>query len=373
MSLDAIARAETLAKSGRHAEAAAILEQSLRLRPAHAPALVTLGLVRRDQGMWEQAAEALQRACAIDPNNAFARYTLGGVLLTLGRYEEGLPALLGGRHSVVPEIRLPGPVWRGEALRDADDGSPGTLLLHCDGGLGDAIMYARYIPFCAARVRVAMAGPPSLARLFGTLPGLAQYAGAPPLPRYHAHLPLGHLPLVWATAQRTVPASIPYLSADPALAARFAGRLAALPGRRVGLAWAGNPAYPGDADRSVPPAALAPLLAVPGISFVSLQVGAAAAPGGGLADWTAELADFADTAALIAGLDLVISVDTAVAHLAGALGKPVWLLNRFNTDWRWGLERRDCAWYPTLRQFRQLRLGEWNEPLAEMAAALESK
>jgi hypothetical protein len=362
-----------LGSAGRNDEAATLLEESLLLRPLHGPTLVTLGLVRRDLGAWEDAAEILTRACTLDANDAFARYSLGGVLLALGRYEEGLPALLAGRHSVVRESRFPGPGWRGEGLRDADDGSPGTLLLYSDGGLGDAIMYARYVPVCAARARVAMTAPPSLGRLFATLPGLAEFCAAPRVPRYHAQLPLEHLPLLWGTTPRTVPDTIPYLSADPALAAGFAARLAALPRPRIGLAWAGNPAYRDDVNRSVPLATLAPLLAVPGVSFVSLQVGAAAAQArevAGLTDWTAEFADLADTAALIAGLDLVISVDTAVVHLAGALGKPVWLLNRRNTDWRWGLGRDDCAWYPTLRQFRQLRLGAWDAPVREAAAAL---
>jgi hypothetical protein len=324
--------------------------------------------VRRDQDAWEDAAAILAEACAADPANAYAQYGLGCVLLTLGRYAEGFTARLTGRHSVVAENRLPGPAWRGEPLRD-HGGGPGTLLLHNDGGLGDAIMFARYVPMCAERVRVAMAAQPQLERLFATLPGLAAFAGRPPLPRYHAQLPLEHLPLLWGTTPERVPLPIPYLSADAALTARFAARFTPGGGRRIGLAWAGNRSYAGDAERSVPPALLTPLLEVEGVTFVSLQVGAAPLPG--LIDWTAELRDFADTAALIAALDLVISVDTAVAHLAGAMGRPVWLLNRSNTDWRWGLQRTDCAWYPTLRQFRQRRLGDWRGVIAEVRAALE--
>jgi hypothetical protein len=344
----------------------------LGLQPENLDALIMLGLLLRDQGKWDDATTTMRRACALAPQHAFARHSLGELLLTQGHYEEGMPARLAGRNSVVPETRLMAPSWLGEPLFDLD-GSRGTLLLLCDGGLGDAIMLARYVPICAERARVVIAGPPALRRLFATLPGLAHYAAAPPLPTFHRQLPMEHLPLVWGTTLENVPNNGPYLSADPALARRFAERLDALPGRRVGLAWAGNPDFGGDAIRSVTLASLEPLLAVPGTSFVSLQVGAPAAQAAAypaVMDWSAELGDMADTAALIAGLDLVITVDTAVVHLAGALGKPVWLLNRLNTDWRWALGRNDSPWYPTLRQFRQTRLGDWSEPVRQAAASL---
>ena len=146
--------------------------------------------------------------------------------------------------------------------------------------------------------------------------------------------------------------------------------MAALPGLRVGLAWAGNPGFAADGLRSVPPAALAPLASVPGVSFVSLQKSASALPPLPLADWTGALTDMADTAALIAALDLVISVDTAVAHLAGALGKTVLLLNRFDTCWRWGKDGDASPWYPTLRQCRQTTPGDWAEPVRHVARHL---
>ncbi len=366
------AEGRALATAGRLADATAALRESLALRPGHADTLLTLALVRRDLDDWEEAARLLADACVADPGHAYARYCLGTVLLALGRYEEGMPARLAGRHSVIPENAIPGEPWRGEAMQTSR-GDPATLLLHADGGLGDTIMLARYVPLCAARCKVVMAGHPSLARLFATLPGLAEFAGAPPGPLYHRHLPMEHLPQLWGTTPDTVPGREPYLAADPAIAARFARRLAALPGRKIGLVWAGNASFASDHERSIPLAALAPILAVPGVSFVSLQLGPAADQAHDqpeLHDWTADITDFADTAGLIDGLDLVISVDTAVLHLAGAMGKPVWLLNRLNTDWRWGLGRSDSAWYPSLRQFRQTTLGDWAPPIAAAATAL---
>jgi hypothetical protein len=171
------------------------------------------------------------------------------------------------------------------------------------------------------------------------------------------------LPAVFGARLSDVAVPVPYLSADPAATERWRDRLAALPGRKVGLAWFGNPDYFHDRQRSISAAALATLAGAPNMTFVSLQPGGAAPASLNLVDWTAELTDFAATAALITALDLVISVDSAVAHLAGALGKPVWLLNRYAPDWRWLLGRGDSPWYPTLRQFRQAAPEDWNELL----------
>jgi hypothetical protein len=190
------------------------------------------------------------------------------------------------------------------------------------------------------------------------------------------------LPLAFGTTMETIPANVPYLGADADAAANWRDKLAGVQGRLVGLVWAGG-ARPGIAEvitadqrRSVPLAALSPLASIPGCTFVSLQFGPAseqtARPPAGmtLIDHTHDLHNFADTAALIANLDLVISVDTSTAHLAGAMGKPVWLLNRFDTDWRWLLDRDDSPWYPTLRQFRQSRPGDWASVVQSLADAL---
>jgi hypothetical protein len=186
------------------------------------------------------------------------------------------------------------------------------------------------------------------------------------------------LPVMFGTTLGTIPRTIPYLHADPARAAKWRDRLATYAGPRIGLVWAGNPRLgtaslaATDRRRSLPENALQPLLGVSGATFVSLQVGDAVPPGVATLDWTRELTDFAETAALIMALDLVISVDTAVAHLAGALGKPVWLLNRFDTDWRWMDAREDSPWYPTMRLFRQTTPGDWAFVIEQLARALRA-
>jgi hypothetical protein len=191
------------------------------------------------------------------------------------------------------------------------------------------------------------------------------------------------VPLALGTTMKTIPSSVPYLSADAECAAAWRERLASLPGLKVGLVWAGGAradqpqSMAIDHRRSMPLAVMGPLARVPGCSFISLQKGEPAKqalpPGLALHDFTAELSDFADTAALIEALDLVVSVDTSVAHLAGALAKPVWLLNRFDTCWRWLLGRDDSPWYPTLRQFRQTILGDWETVLRRVSAELHTR
>jgi hypothetical protein len=235
---------------------------------------------------------------------------------------------------------------------------------------------------CDAGIILEVQAP--LVRLLSRLPGVREIVvrGAR-LPPFDLHCPLMSLPHAFGTTLNTIPAATPYLSADPALAANWQERLVGLDGLRIGLVWAGGswlnvPAVAAvDRRRSIALKALAPLGKVSGVSFVSLQKDAPAAqaadPSHGLMlhDFTADLHDFEDTAALIVNLDLVISVDTSVAHLAGALGKPVWLLNRFDTCWRWLLNRDDSPWYPTLRQFRQARPGDWNSAVCATRDALQ--
>ena len=223
--------------------------------------------------------------------------------------------------------------------------------------------------------------PRSLRRLLSGLDGGPLIAGDDePLPPFDAWIPVMSLPLAFHTTLATIPASVPYLHADPERAAAWRERLSGLPARKVGLVWAGSPfsmqprAQAMDRRRSVALGEFGPLVTVPGICWVSLQKGEAAAqlPPAGmeLRDWTDELEDYADTAALVEALDLVISVDTSVVHLAGALGKPVWVLNRYDQCWRWLRGRNDSPWYPTARLFRQRTPGDWAGVVREVAAAL---
>jgi hypothetical protein len=228
----------------------------------------------------------------------------------------------------------------------------------------------------AGRVLLLVQAP--LRRLLAGLPGVDRLlTPGETLPPFDLHCPLLSLPGAFRTALSTVPAEVPYLRPEPEAAARWRERLAPLPGLRAGLVWAGNPGHSNDRNRSIPFDALSPLWRVPGVSWASLQVGARAgdprqAGTGAVHDLSPALGDFAETAAAIAALDLIVAADTAVAHLAGALGRPVWLMLPHVPDWRWLLRREDSPWYPTARLFRQERPGDWAGVVGRIAAEIEA-
>ena len=356
--------AKLLRDLGRTTEAVAAADEAVRLAPGDADGHCTRAHALAAAGLVAQAEASYDAALAIDGSHADARYHRGLLHLLDGRYREGWEgfAWRWRRRGFAPPHAFAQPEWRGAATGE------NTVLLHAEQGCGDTIQMARFVPAVAAASRTVLLCPPSLKRLLARMPGVAavcQEGGE--LPAFDSHASLMSLPGLLGTTLGTIPGA-PYLTPDPADAALWQARLARLAGLRVGLAWAGNPLYRADARRSIPPEQLSGLRGAPGVAFVSLQkVGAPPFP---MHDWTAELADFADTAALIAGLDLVVSVDTAVAHLAGALGKPVWLLNRHDPCWRWGLGRSDSAWYPSLRQFRQPAPGDWAAVLSAVRAEL---
>jgi len=253
-------------------------------------------------------------------------------------------------------------------------------VLHPEQGFGDTIQFVRYAPLVAARgARVVVACHALLTDLLRSIKGVQVIGTDEPPPAFDYHTPMMSLPRAFETRLDTIPASVPYLFAQPARLEAWRRRLAARGARqRIGLVWAGNPKYPRDRARSCAVERLAPLLMLRDCMFYSLQKGATAAEvvkldpsGERVLDYSGELESFADTAALIGALDLVISVDTAVAHLAGALGKPVWILLPFAPDWRWLQEREDSPWYPTARLFRQPRRGDWDSVLERVAAELE--
>jgi tetratricopeptide (TPR) repeat protein len=354
---------------GRVPEAIVCLREACDRRPDDADAHSALGNALAAAGALEDGIAAHRRAVALRPANDLLRANLGYVLLQAGHWAEGWR-----EHEYRadrPALAPPAQRWRGEAL------GRGVLLLRSEQGFGDVIQFCRFAPIAAARAGVPtlLTAPRALRTLLGSLPGITIVPPGTPLPDGR-EIPLLSLPLLFGTGEATIPAQVPYLQADPQHVAAWRDRLAAWPGLRVGVAWAGNPGlgrgslYATDRRRSLPDGALQPLAVVPGISFVSLQVGPAPSPGLPMQDWTSELTNFAMTAALIQALDLVIAVDTAVAHLAGALGRPVWLLNRFDADWRWLRDRDDSPWYPTLRQFRQAEPGDWAGVMTRVAAAL---
>jgi tetratricopeptide (TPR) repeat protein len=333
-----------------------------------------LGVALFWAGEYERAIAQFRRLLALFPDLAGPRRALGLALLLLGRYEEGWREYE-ARLKLLPPRSFSAPRWNGEPLPG------GAIYLHCEQGFGDSVHFIRYAPLVRAHskaARVILECQPELVRLLLANVGweaeiVPRAAGneEPRLP-VDAHLPLPSLPLVLGLYE-PLPMEAPYLRADPALRAVWRERLGPASGLRLGLAWAGSPDHQSDETRSLAAEMLLPLLRASGVTFYSLQVGRGAAFArplldAGLIDFTAHLGDFADTAALLAELDLVVSVDTAVVHLAGAMGRPVWTLLAFVPDWRWGLEREGTPWYPTMRLFRQPALGDWDSVLGRVAA-----
>jgi Flp pilus assembly protein TadD len=365
---------------GRLAEAEACYREAIRLRPEFVDAHIGQGVVLRCMGRLAEAAASYRAAIRLQPDNPEPYNNLAYALLAAGRYEEGWQEYewrWKTRHLSGGVRDFPVAQWGGEALGGR------VILAHAEQGFGDTLQFCRYVPLIGGG-RVVLEVQPPLARLLSGLPNIAAIvARGDRLPPFDLHCPLLSLPRAFGTTLASIPAGVPYLAADAARAASWRGRLAGLGGLRVGLVWAGGrranvrpEVVAADHRRSVALRAMGPLGDIPGVHLFSLQKGEPAAqftdrpPGMTLHDFTAELDDFADTAALVEALDLVISVDTAVAHLAGALGKPVWLLNRFDSDWRWLLDRDDSPWYPTLRQFRQPAPGDWRSVIACVHDAL---
>ena len=360
-------------------DAEALFRRALTLgtNPAHAKSNLALALM--EQARPEEAELLCREALALRPGYPEARANLALALMKMGRLEEGwreYESRWDVESMASPAPVLSQPRWTGQQLNGE------TIVLYAEQGFGDTLQFCRYAPMVAAAGgRVVLVVPKPLRRVMATLDGVAQVMCEEDgtLPPFDYHCPLLSLPLAFGTTMATIPAPVPYLHADPS---PWAELLAGLPGLKVGLVWAGKSrtaqphAAATDQRRSMRLTDMAPLLSVPGCSFVSLQLGPPASQtqtlsdGALLHDVSSRLNDWADTASLIAGLDLVIAVDTAVAHLAGALGKPVWLLNRFDSCWRWFLHRDDTPWYPTMRVFRQTSRGDWAGVIERAGQAL---
>lgn len=367
---------------GRLGEAEASYREALRLQPDSLETLNNLAGALSDLGRTAEALPYYERALEIRPDDATAHFGRSVILLLRGEYAEGWREYeWRWRGATTMQAKLQGfaePQWQGEDIAGK------TVFLHAEQGFGDTLQFCRYASLIGTTARVILEVQPPLARICSSLAGVAQVLPrGEPRPAFDVQCPLLNLPLATGTTLDTIPfGKAAYLSADPRLVADWRKRLAHLKGLRVGLVWAGallpDPESAAvDGRRSMALAAMSPLGKVRGVCFVSLQVGepadqaADAPPGLVLHDFTGELRDFADTAALVEVLDLVISVDTSVAHLAGALGKPIWLLNRFDTCWRWLSDRDDSPWYPQLRQFRQARPGDWSSVMLAVRDALQ--
>jgi len=399
----------------------------LRLDPEHANATLNLGVIRQSLGHLEEAETLYRRARALGVDEARVCNNLALALAELGRLEDAettcrdalaanadypeaavnLAMILLMRGKLAEGWPWYEARWRVEPLAaqaqlpvatrwtGAEPVAGKTVLLLAEQGFGDALQFCRYTPLVAGLgAHVILAVPAALSRLMGSLKGVDRVVSQDDvLPAFDLHCPLMSLPLAFGTTEETIPCRVPYLEADPDATER-ARAMVASSGEgeaggeaeagatrlRIGLVWAGahRPGQPHaaaiDRRRSMKLAEMAPLGDLPGCVFVSLQLGPPAAQIGAapfpLIDVAGRLTDFADTAALIDTLDLVITVDTAAAHLAGALGKPVWLLSRFDACWRWGRERDDSPWYPTMRLFRQTAPGDWAGVMRRVADAL---
>jgi Flp pilus assembly protein TadD len=366
-------------------EAVARFRRALQAQPNFAEAQLELGVTLRSQRKLNDALACFDAALALQPDNAAAQLNKALVLLMRGKFAEGLPLfesrLRAGpteqvahwlrRLAAHPQLSQ----WRAEPLAGR------RLLVWIEEGAGDCLMVMRYLPLLAAKGarEIVVLADPALARVLQTLPGVNRVATSVeqlPLNTFDVHCPVMSLPNCFATRADTIPRAVPYLTVPKPLQERWAQKLAAIRGPRVGLVWAGGAKYARDALRSVTLAQFAPLLAVRGPGFVSLQKDAAPSELQALNvpifDPMPECADYLDTAAVVVNLDLVISVDTSVAHLAGALGKPVWLLNRYESEWRWQLGREDSDWYPTMRIFTQPAFGDWSSVVRRVAQDLSA-
>lgn len=392
-----------LTKLGRFDEAVDALNHAVGLQPNLAQLHANLSNALRESWKLDDAVAAAKRALELNPELAEVYSGLGAALLSLGRFVEaadacraaiqrkndlpgahltlGLAELVQGnlergwpeyewrmRHvDLLPPRQTSFPVWDGNRL----DGK--TIVLFSEQGFGDAIQFARYVPMVAALGgRVILECPAAVLPLFRGFPGVDQLvAWGMPLPACDVQCALASLPGRFKTTVQSIPAAIPYLAADENIAASWRKRIE--PSKdilQVGLAWAGRPENRNDRNRSIQLENLAQLGGVADVQFHSLQTNRTTTPPFAMSDWSELLKDFGETAGLIANLDLVISVDTAVAHLAGAMGKPVWVLLPFPPDWRWLLDRADSPWYPTMRLFRQKERGDWGPVIQGVAKAL---
>ncbi len=368
-------RGNALSQLDRHAEAIAAFDRTLAAIPAHARAWNNRGRALQSLNRNAEAAESFGKALALQKDNADAHFNLALALLTLGDLTPGFEQYewRWKRSGMTDTRRGYGrALWLGEFPLGHK-----TILLHAEQGLGDTIQFARYAPLLArAGARVVLEVQPELKTLLAGLEGIAScHARGESLPAFDVHCPLGSLPLAMKTDATNIPAEIPYLRADEQRLAKWRPAIDALPGKRVALAWAGHAAHANDRNRSMDLELLAPLFALPGLSFVSIQRelrdkdAAVLARTPNVRHLGAELADMADTAAVVTLADLTLTVDTSVVHLAGSLGRPLWVMLPFAPDWRWTLTG-ESPWYPQARLLRQPAIGDWKSVVATLRDAL---
>lgn len=402
-----------LREQGQHDRALACFAEALRLRPDYAKAFINRGIALVALGRLDEAIRDLDAGVRLEPNLADAHTSLGAALSVVQRFDEALAhyeralelnpnhAETAWNQSLIWLLQgdyargWPAYEWRWRCKRTTVmptfaqprwDGSPldgRTILLYGEQGLGDVLHFVRYAPLLKARgARVIVQCQNALLKLLARTPGIDQLVGwGHPPPAYDVYVPMMSVPALFHTTLETIPADIPYIFPDPDLVAHWRRHLAPVRGFRVGIAWQGSPRHAWDRHRSVSLEQFEPLARIPGVQLISLQKGPGSeqlrALGGrfpvvSLGDLLDEVSGpFQDTAAVLANLDLVIAVDSAIAHLAGGMGVPAWVALAYTPDWRWLLGREDSLWYPTLRLFRQTRLGDWPGLFQQMAGELQ--
>jgi len=401
--------AAALARQGRLEEASAACQKAIQLSPQNVGAYLNLGIIRSRTGDLEGAVEAYRTAISIDPNSPEGLTNLGAALSSLGMSEAAIEAssraidlrpadpklhynhamllLLAGDLKAgfrefewrlshpAPKFRprsFDVPRWRGEGRNGR------TLLIHAEQGLGDTLHFVRFISGAAATGGpVVLQVQPQLAELLRNSLDVIVISRDEPEPPFDLHVPLMSLAYELGTTIDMIPAEVPYLKVAPAKIAEWRQRLAKYSGLKVGVVWAGSPGHRHDGMRSLPAEIVLPDLLIPGVQLFSLQKEPRAGDRpvleqlkGKVVDLEPHLANFADTAAAVSAMDLVITVDTSVAHMAGALGKPTWILLPHILDWRWLYEREDTPWYPTVRLFRQRRPKDWASVLNRLPGEL---
>jgi tetratricopeptide (TPR) repeat protein len=367
-------RGNALIKLNRPVDALASYDRVLMLAPDNAQLLTNRAAALRRLDRPQEAVLSARRALVGRPDFAQARFVEGVARLTLGDFSgwRGYEARWGVGFLASHRRSFTAPLWLGESPLDGK-----TILLHAEQGFGDTLQFVRYAPLLVDRsANVVLEVQPELVRLLAPLPSVAAViARGKPLPRFDCHCPLLSLPLAFATELATIPAQIPYIAPTDQDVALWRERLPRR-GPLIGLAWSGERSHDNDRNRSLRLETLLPLLQTRDVTFVSLQHEVRDEDAGLLQDQSAivhvgdRFRDFADTAAAVSLLDAVISADTAVAHLAGAMGKPLLLLLPFGADFRWLRERDDSPWYPTARLFRQPAFGDWRSVIETLRREL---
>jgi Tfp pilus assembly protein PilF len=365
-----------LQEQGNLDDAIACYRQAIQRQPDYLDAHNNLGNALRGQRRFSEALASYNEALRIKPDQPYVHLSRALLWLQTGDFERGWVEYewrLKCKDFAIPAF--PRPMWDGSFL----DGQ--TILVYGDHGLGDTLQFIRYAPLVRDRGgRIVAAVRKPLARIAASCPGMEQvFSDGEQLPDFAVFVPAMSLPRIFHTTVATVPGRVPYLAADDELVKRWTEEVRCEQGFRIGIAWQGNPSYPRDRQRSFRLSRFESLAMLPGVRLYSLQKGfgseqiAESAGCFSVIDLGNRIDDFADSAAIMRNLDLVITADTSLAHLAGAIGTCVWVALPFDADWRWQLEREDSPWYPTMRLFRQRRPGDWDEVFERIRAELAAK